>query len=529
MRWTHSPDPAHARTFVEDGCRWGPVRSCTAGHPETLVYNLSVADDESYVADGIVVHNCTTHSLSGGRRHDPNLFNPDGDPSVERSRATMWDVPRFAEFHQYRMVIVENVVEVRSWPPYQAWLEAMRLLGYEHREVFLNSMVAHPTPQSRDRIYIVFWRSGAKAPNLDFRAEAWCPACEKPVEAYQAWKRPDRRGGKYRSQYLYRCPACFGVTFPYAFPAAAAIDWTLPAQRIGDRLKPLAPATLRRVRIGLERFGVALVQGAGNTYERPGSEYARAWSVLDPSPAMTATLSHGVACPPIADGLVVPVHHGNEGPEARLTAIPWPTQTGRQEQALVIPMRTNGRPQRVETGPTATVTTAHGGGQTLVTLPFIAELRGGSSDARSVAEPAATVVASGNHHALVVPYRGKGLAQTTDQPLPTQDTRDRFALVLKNYSARGDERQALAPAAEPLGAVTTQDHHSVVEIPEPPQVDVDDCGFRMLEPHEIQAAMAFPNTFVVLGSKRDRVRMLGNAVTPPVTRMLMERCLESLA
>lgn len=535
------------------------VQTHSSNHPTTDhdIADISQVEPRRYPSTTILLASpeCTTHSLSGGRRHEPNLFNPDGDPRVERSRATMWDVPRFAEVHHYRCVIVENVVEIRRWAPYNAWLEAMRSLGYKHRAVFLNSMVAHPTPQSRDRVYIVFWLADQRAPDLDFRAKAWCPTCEVVVQAWQAWKRPERPGGRYKAQYFYRCPVCKSVTFPYAYPAASAIDWSLPVPRIGDRAKPLAEATRQRIRIGLERFAAALVQHGGHTYE--AGDYARAWSVLAPGPTQTATLDKALACPPfllnqmdpagsadcrvrsVADllatvvagghhhALVVPVHHGSDGPEARPATAPWPTQTGRQELALAIPMRTNGQPQEAAEGPLATVTTAHGGGQTLVTLPFIAELRGGSSTASPVTEPAATVTASGNHHALVVPYRGKGKASSPDVPLPTQDTRDRFALVIKNFGDGRDASMTHSPA-EPFGAVTTQDHHSVVEMERAP-IEVDDCGFRMLEPHEIQAAMAFPGSYVVLGSKRDKVRQLGNAVTPPVMALLVQRCVESLS
>jgi DNA (cytosine-5)-methyltransferase 1 len=135
--------------------------------------------------------------------------------------------------------------------------------------------------------------------------------------------------------------------------------------------------------------------------------------------------------------------------------------------------------------------------------------------------------ASGNHLGLVVPYRGKGISTTTDQPLPTQDTRDRFALVLKNYGDGSDPSMAHSPR-DPLGAVTTQDHHSVVEMDRVP-VSVEDCGFRMLEPHEIKAAMAFPVAYIIKGNKRDQVRQAGNAVTPPAMTMLVAAAVETLA
>jgi DNA (cytosine-5)-methyltransferase 1 len=61
-----------------------------------------------------------------------------------------------------------------------------------------------------------------------------------------------------------------------------------------------------------------------------------------------------------------------------------------------------------------------------------------------------------------------------------------------------------------------------------PQIAVDDCTFRMLEPHEIQAAMAFLPGYTVLGNKRERVRQLGNAVTPPAARDLIAAIVEAI-
>jgi DNA (cytosine-5)-methyltransferase 1 len=170
----------------------------------------------------------------------------------------MWDVPRFAEFHGYELIVVENVVEVAKWSLFPAWLTAMDALGYDGRPVFLNSMVAHPTPQSRDRMYYVFWRRGNRAPDLDFDVDAWCPSCERDVAARQVWKPrtkawPLATWGRYRTQYAYRCPSCRGEAAPYAFPAGAAIDWTIRGERIGDRAEPFHPATMARIAKGQER------------------------------------------------------------------------------------------------------------------------------------------------------------------------------------------------------------------------------------------------------------------------------------
>ncbi|GAB6903033.1 DNA cytosine methyltransferase [Kineosporia succinea] len=51
----------------------------------------------------------------------------------------------------------------------------------------------------------------------------------------------------------------------------------------------------------------------------------------------------------------------------------------------------------------------------------------------------------------------------------------------------------------------------------------------MLEPHEIHAGMAFVPGYIVLGSKRDKVRQLGNAVTPPVAEVLVSALVECIS
>jgi DNA (cytosine-5)-methyltransferase 1 len=50
----------------------------------------------------------------------------------------------------------------------------------------------------------------------------------------------------------------------------------------------------------------------------------------------------------------------------------------------------------------------------------------------------------------------------------------------------------------------------------------------MLQPHEIAAAMAFPDDYKVLGNQREQIRQYGNAVTPPVMTELFRRCVATL-
>jgi DNA (cytosine-5)-methyltransferase 1 len=397
---------------------------------------------------------CTNHSVAKGRKRaaaQPDLFGDVlPDASAERSRATMWDVPRFAEVHRYQAVIVENVVDAWHWEPFRAWLMAMDCLGYDHRPVFLNSMHAQQfgpgAAQSRDRMYVVFWRKGNPAPELDrvTRPKALCPHCG-PVDAVQWWKKPSV-WGRYRAQYLYRCPnvKCRNsVVEPVFRPAAEIIDWSLLGQRIGDRTRPLAAKTLARIQAGIDKYWGPFI-----TEHR--AEY-RIRDVNRPMQTVTASGNHF--------GLAVPVE-GRDGKQAASVSDPLRTMTTRSETGLA----------------------------------FIAELRGGGSKHRPVSDPLATVTASGNHHGLVTAYYGNGGTTPTDEALSTVTTVERHALLRRAES-----------------------------------IDINDVLFRMLEPAEIKQAMDFPTDYLILGNRREQVRMSGNAVTPCAARDLVGVVAGSLA
>jgi DNA (cytosine-5)-methyltransferase 1 len=499
---------------------------------------------------------CKTHSSAYGKRkrHAAGLFedSPPSTDAEERSRATMWDVCRYVERHAPAMVVVENVVEILRWEfngeRYDQWLRRMHAADYLHREVFLNSMVAWPTPQSRDRIYVVFWKRGNPAPDLDIHPWCWCPRCEKPVQAVQSWKNPLRPRGKYRQQYVYRCPIDAAIAFPYAYAAATAIDWSLPAPRIGDRKKALADATIARIRAGLERYGPQfLIAARGNTFERrPG---VRSWPIDVPTPTHMASEQYALVVETAftRDGLIVdvqrqpnnrsrarstneplsaqtgratmalvmpmnggqsPIFRANEAPlyttpatcptqallvpaggtfndDARSVDEPMRSRTTREAEALVVPLRTHGKADDAKRAPFPTVVAGNAGHALLVR-----QYGGGAEMTTPTSEPTRTITAR-DHHALLVPYFGTGRAHPTDEPMGTVDTRDRRALVIT-------------------------------------EEDIDDCGFRMLEPEEIKRAMAFPDDYKVVGNRRDQVRQWGNAVTPPAMELIVPPCVATL-
>lgn len=471
-----------------------------ANHPDTehVCADISQVDPRRFPRTDLLWASpeCQSHSRARGKPWDgqPDLFGEVlPSEAAERSRATMWDVVRFAEVHGYKAVVVENVVEIARWLPFRAWLLAMESLGYEHHIVYLNSMHAHatgmPAPQSRDRMYVVFWRRGDTRPDFEkWQApRAYCRSCERVVEARQVWKR--QRWGRYRQQYVYTCPACKGVVEPGWLPAAAAIDWSMPGTRIGDRDRPLAEKTRARIAAGIARYWRPLtIEAAGNTYDDANPRHPQ---------------------------------HGDPNGYYRAWPIAYPPFMVERRFAY----RTRGLDEPLST------LTANDTSKALVQHAFIAELRGGGSTARSVDDPLATVVASGNHHALVAPYYGSSQeAKSTSDPMGTLTTRDRYALITRHYSSSGDGSEMSTPVSEALRTLTTTAQQSLVtpgEL-EAAKAQVDDCLFRMLEPHEVAAGMAFPGDYQWDGTRRERVRMAGNAVTPPAARDLIACVVEAL-
>ncbi len=471
---------------------------------------------------------CTNWSVAKGKRRDFDtamqgslldllIEEHEEEPAdlEEESRALMEEVPLYLRGVQERgglvkAGVVENVTDVRAWDQWDRWIGELHKMGYRTRIIALNSMHANPrtvheAPQSRDRLYVGYWhKSLGRTPDWDkwLRPRAWCSGCDQWVQAMQVFKQPGRDMGRYRTQYVYRCPStsCRNqIVEPRALPAAAAIDWTIPGQRIGDRTKPLADKTIARIEAGLKKFSrpVPMMVPAGGTWRD------NAVSVGEPMAARTTRENDGLMVPP----LLVPVE-GRDGKEARSAHDPLRTMTTRNETGLAW-------------------------------LPFIAELRGGGSVARSVSDALATVTASGNHHGLVTPElpamvmrnnssrKGSGGEHCTPatEPLRTLTTTGHQSLVtwqdiLVPYYSNGTARTV----AEPIGALSTRDRYALVR----GDVDLNDVRFRMLEPHEIGRAMSFADEYIVLGTKRDKVRQYGNAVTPNAAEVILCALVEAV-
>lgn len=143
--------------------------------------------------------------------------------------------------------------------------------------------------------------------------------------------------------------------------------------------------------------------------------------------------------------------------------------------------------------------------------PFLIGQQSGAAP-RSVSDPVPTIATAGAI-ALCQPFlveyhsekgNGKARVASIDAPLPTATTENRFGLcepfLTKYYGT------ALATSVDdPLDTVTTKDRFALVE---PRGMEI---RFRMLQPHELAAAMGFDG-YQFAGNKTEQVKQIGNAV-----------------
>lgn len=463
--------------------------------------DIQACDPRWYPSTDILITSpeCTNHSLAKGakrkQQNQLNLFGGKIDEGAERSRATMWDVPRFAEVHNYNIIIVENVVDARYWRLWNAWLKAMHDLGYLHQCVYLNSMFCHPTPQSRDRMYVVFWKKGNKAPDLEYRPLAHCRDCGN-LESYQSWKKPEKKWGKFKQQYIYRCSGCNKEVMPYYFAAFNCIDWSIKGEKIGDRKTPLSPKNIERIKAGLTKYG--------NQYFITTTGYSsgvdcRLRHVGEVLPTQPGDSRHGIVTP-----FIIKSEHTKADYDYTKSSLdPTMTQTTFQTMGVVVPLLVgNYSPgwSKDVNQPAGTVTTADHHG--LVSMPMIVE-NFGTSFIRPVTDRLGCVTTANNYGII-----------TTEQ----------WQSFLASYYSASD---ILNHVSDTVPTVTTVDRTALVQMGE--NLKVEDYYYRMLKAHEIQKAMAFADDYIVCGNSREKVKQLGNAVTPPAMQWLAERAIESLA
>ena len=576
IRWESNRSSREA--FEEGNHSWSLVKRIAPGRKNVTVYNLSVDEDESYVADGIVAHNCTHHSVARG-----------GKPINDQSRASAWRIVEWCSQINIDHVLIENVKEFQTWGPlgtdgrplkkrkgeiYIAFLKALESLGYVVEARVLNA-ADFGDPTSRERLFIQARRG------------------RKPI----TWPEPTHSAKEKIKPTLFDARP----QNPHR-PAREIIDWSIKSQSIYTRRRPLKPNTLARIFAGLRKFcglpfivpqmsggatrdldqpvptitttsrGIGLCQpfivvlrnhDAPRSIDEPLAAICAgglhqglvepfivelrncqdARSVDDPLSTITTLGAHHGLCQPFLiryNGN----HTGRQDGENRNHSLDEPLRTldTSNRFGLVQPFLVNAggpemSPRSVDAPLNAILTRDHMG----LVEPFIIGAGGPSGAGRpqSINEPLNTVLTE-NHKALIEPFivslnhgednRGKieRRCHSVNSPLPTVTTINAMGLIepfLTKYNGTGQAQDL----DEPLDTVTSKDRFGLVE-PELRQGEVYgflDIRFRMLQPHELAAAMSFPRNYFFFGNREQKVKQIGNAVPVNLAKALCKTILSS--
>lgn len=482
---------------------WGTaLETHQRNHPRARHYCADISQvrphqvvPEGYLDLLMASPTCTHHSIARG-----------GKPTSDQQRSDPWHVITWLTELRVKRMLIENVWEFTKWGPvdpetqrpikeregeyFRAWIATIRALGATSIEWRKLNAADVGGATTRQRFFGFF--------RFDDRPLAL------PVPTHAR-----RDVAQARALKPYR-------------PAREIIDWSIQGKSIFKRKKPLAPKTLKRIYAGIVKFGwpEAFIVVLRNHMAAQGIDV--------PLPALTARGTHV--------GLVQPLVLNRAGDgrgeiRAQLTDEPLPTATTSGAGYVVEPFvasvahgnkpgEANADNRRVMPIEQPLGTLHAGGGKYAVVEPFVLS-RHGDGAPRAVDEPTPTQVAK-HSHCLISPYYGSGSGETLtsgEDPLPTATVKARFGLVVP-ITHRDASNRARDVAADPLPTLTTANRGELALVSarstgcdeEYDRLEYD-ILFRMLEPHELAAAMGFDRSYHFAGNKTEQVKQIGNAVS----------------
>lgn len=193
---------------------WYRVRSVTPTHEVKPVYNLTVEGDNSYIADGIVVHNCQDLSIAGRRKglggSRSSLFYEAVRIVKEMREATHGEYPKYIVWENvpgafssnhgedFRCVL-ENICRIKdenvSIPKPEKWNHAGCVMGDGYSVAWRVLDAQYwGVPQRRKRIYLVADLGGERAGKILFESEGVSGNSRQSKEAWQETTGSVRKG-----------------------------------------------------------------------------------------------------------------------------------------------------------------------------------------------------------------------------------------------------------------------------------------------------------------------------------------------
>lgn len=512
----HRANHPNTKHYCEDVWEVDPVEACD-GRPVTLAW---------FSPD------CKHFSRAKG-----------GKPADKNIRGLAWVAVKWAYLVRPSVIMLENVPEIQTWGPLGKDNRPIKERAGETFDGFIKALSTgistdHPAFPEMCEALSISWESEMAMAlvkglgyDIQFRTLRSCdygaPTTRQRFYMIArcdgrkiVWPKPTH--GQKNSADVKS-----GKKKPY-HTAAECIDWSIPAQSIFERDRPLAENTLRRIARGIRRFVIDNPEPFIVTVNHGGDNF-RGQSINEPLQTVTAKHGYGIVTPTImcnnennvgarVDSPLPTVTTGNRNFLVAPTLIQYHSETSKEEvrgQEVDQPIMT------IDTAPRYALSCAHimknyGGGYTgagskadapldtvtatdhnsLVTA-HIMTMRN-HMDGQPVDEPLGTITAGTTHHlevqAFLLKYYGNGTANSVSEPLDTVTARDRFALV----TIHGEE------------------------------YIITDIRMRMLQPRELFNAQGFPEDYIIdhdadgkVYPKVKQVARCGNAVTPPVPAALV--------
>lgn len=144
------------KAFYEDGYIWYPIKDITPLHKIKKVYDITVENSHSFVANNQIVHNCQDISLAG---------KMEGMQKNSGTRSgLLWEVERILREsgdNLPQILLMENVPQViskKNIADFTEWCNFLESIGYTNKYEILNAKEVgypEPIPQNRKRCFMI--------------------------------------------------------------------------------------------------------------------------------------------------------------------------------------------------------------------------------------------------------------------------------------------------------------------------------------------------------------------------------------
>lgn len=547
----HKANHPNSKHYCEDVWEVDPLEAC-AGRPVALAW---------FSPD------CTHFSRAKGAK-----------PVDKNIRGLAWVAIRWAMLVRPRVIMLENVPEIRTWCPlgednypikerlgetfegfikiltvglskeHPAFIECCDTLGIKIDSLYADKL---SNGLGYDVEYKILKSCDYGAPTTRTRFYMVARSDGKPIVWAKVTHGPKNSIGVRMGELL-----------PYR-TAAECIDWSIPAQSIFERKKPLAENTLKRIARGIQKFVIENptpfivnykfdnepedINSPLSTITSVNSHYVVTPTIMcnntnnvgagvdQPMPTVTTGNRNFLVTPSI-----VPVGYGErekQQPRANSVEEPLGTVVSSGKHYLVAPTLVQYHSEQKEnevrgqelTEPLMTVDTSP---RYALSVAHIMKNYGGNykGSGSSVDKPLDTVTAK-DHNSLITAHimtmRNNMDGQNIDEPLSTISCSGAHHAEVQAFLVKYFSGGVPKSIDEPLDTITTKDRFAVVEIYGEEYI-ITDIKMRMLQPRELFNAQGFPLDYIIDKdfegknyTKTKQVARCGNAVTPPVATALV--------